>query len=95
MSSSDNAWQGLSESDEALLYDIFRRVLAERVPEAELQRYSFDSFEVLTQTASDGSRWLQIKTAVGYDVSVEWDGSIANAIQLIVDIAVTTSLDIA
>jgi len=84
---------GFTEADEALLFDIFCRVLIEKLGREEFDRHSFDAISIDRCECSDGL-FLRVTTGVGYEASVEWDGSIGDAIKEVVDIATTLSFDL-
>jgi hypothetical protein len=87
-----SSFRSFSPEDEALLFDVFLRVLRELVEPEELARYSLEGFTVSTYSDFEGSH-LWIRTGVGYEITVDWDGSIADALKETINAASTVALD--
>jgi hypothetical protein len=83
----------LSAEDEALLFDVFIRVLREKAPPDELKRYSFESFAI-APVWEGGYLALKITTGTGNEVAIEWDGTVTDAMREVIGIAETLSLDL-
>jgi hypothetical protein len=79
--------------DEALLFDVFIRVVRDCLGRSESDAHSFDAFLVEGHERTDGL-FLHIQTGVGFERVIEWDGTIADAIKEVAEFASTVSTEL-
>jgi len=69
-----------SEELEGLFFDVFVKVIEDRLGSDITRTLSLDAFDVVHGYGGDGIRYMNIVRSTGSTRTVEWDGSLRDAI---------------